>query len=55
MLRRDDWIRTSDPFVPNEVRYRAALHPEIGNKNKKRTSKKGSYSGFPKLGLISFS
>ena len=25
---RDDWIRTSDPFVPNEVRYRAALHPE---------------------------
>jgi hypothetical protein len=27
-LGRDDWIRTSDPFVPNEVRYRAALHPE---------------------------
>ena len=26
---RDDWIRTSDPFVPNEVRYRAALQPEI--------------------------
>jgi hypothetical protein len=25
---RDDWIRTSGPFVPNEVRYRAALHPE---------------------------
>jgi hypothetical protein len=25
---RDDWIRTSDSFVPNEVRYRAALHPE---------------------------
>ena len=25
---RDDWIRTSDPFVPNEVRYRTALHPE---------------------------
>jgi hypothetical protein len=25
---RDDWIRTSDPFVPNEVRFRAALHPE---------------------------
>ena len=25
---RDDWIRTSDPFVPNEVRYQAALHPD---------------------------
>ncbi len=25
---RDDWIRTSDPYVPNVVRYRAALHPE---------------------------
>ena len=24
---RDDWIRTSDLFVPNEARYRAALHP----------------------------
>ena len=27
-------IRTSDPFVPNEVRYQAALHTEIeGAKN----------------------
>jgi hypothetical protein len=26
---RDDWIRTSDLFVPNEARYRAALHPEL--------------------------
>ncbi len=25
---RDDWIRTSGLFVPNETRYRAALHPE---------------------------
>lgn len=25
---RDDWIRTSGLFVPNEARYRAALHPE---------------------------
>jgi hypothetical protein len=25
---RDDWIRTSDLFVPNEARYRAALRPE---------------------------
>ena len=27
---RDDWIRTSDLFVPNEARYRPALHPETG-------------------------
>ena len=27
-LSRDDWIRTSDPVVPNDVRYRTALHPE---------------------------
>jgi hypothetical protein len=26
-LSRDDWIRTSDLFVPNEARYRAALQP----------------------------
>ena len=26
---RDDWIRTSDPYVPNVVRYRAALHPDL--------------------------
>ena len=36
---RDDWIRTSGPFVPNEVRYRAALHPE--NKNQNTKIKKG--------------
>ncbi len=28
-LSRDDWIRTSGLFVPNEARYRAALHPEV--------------------------
>jgi hypothetical protein len=27
MVNRDDWIRTSGPFVPNEVRYQAAPHP----------------------------
>jgi hypothetical protein len=27
--RRDDRIRTCGPYVPNVVRYRAALHPEI--------------------------
>jgi hypothetical protein len=31
---RADWIRTSDPYVPNVVRYRAALLPEkTGGKN----------------------
>ena len=29
---RDDWIRTSGPVVPNDVRYRAALHPEVLDK-----------------------
>jgi hypothetical protein len=28
LLCRADWIRTSDPYVPNVVRYRAALLPE---------------------------
>gem|GEM_PF-7022003 len=31
-MRRDDWIRTSGPYVPNVVRYRAALHPEMPRK-----------------------
>ena len=29
---RDDWIRTSGLFVPNEARYRAALHPVYNTK-----------------------
>ena len=28
-IGRDDWIRTSDPLTPSQVRYQAALHPEI--------------------------
>ncbi len=28
LFSRDDWTRTSGLFVPNEARYRAALHPE---------------------------
>jgi hypothetical protein len=24
---RDDWIRTSDPLTPSQVRYQAAPHP----------------------------
>ncbi len=27
-LCRDDWIRTSDLYVPNVAHYRAVLHPE---------------------------
>ena len=30
---RDDWIRTSGPFVPNEVRYQAAPHPATKAEN----------------------
>lgn len=25
---RGDWIRTSDPLLPKQLRYQAALHPE---------------------------
>ena len=28
-IGRDDWIRTSDPLTPSQVRYQAAPHPEI--------------------------
>ena len=27
-IGRDDWIRTSDPLTPSQVRYQAALHPD---------------------------
>ena len=27
---RDDWIRTSDPLTPSQVRYQAAPHPDAG-------------------------
>ena len=29
-VRREDRIRTCDPLVPNQVRYRPALLPERG-------------------------
>ena len=29
---RDDWIRTSDPLTPSQVRYQAEPHPETGEK-----------------------
>jgi hypothetical protein len=25
---RDDWIRTSDPLTPSQVRYQTAPHPD---------------------------
>ncbi len=28
-IGRDDWIRTSDPLHPMQVRYRAALRPVL--------------------------
>ena len=30
MVRRDDWIRTSDHAHPMRVRYQTAPHPEKG-------------------------
>ena len=30
-LRRVDWIRTSDPLHPMQIRYRAAPPPETGS------------------------
>src|SRR5687767_1147593 len=30
-IGRDDRIRTCDPLTPSQVRYQAALHPEIGD------------------------
>ena len=31
-IGRDDWIRTSDPLTPSQVRYQAAPHPETVRK-----------------------
>jgi hypothetical protein len=28
---RDDWIRTSDLYVPNVAHYRAVLHPVLSH------------------------
>ena len=40
-IGRDDWIRTSDPLTPSQVRYQAAPHPEIlyGRQNQTDHSK----------------
>lgn len=28
-MNRDCWTRTNDPLVPNQMRYQAALNPDI--------------------------
>jgi hypothetical protein len=32
-IGRDDWIRTSDPLTPSQVRYQAAPHPDADEKS----------------------
>ena len=34
---RDDWIRTSDTYVPNVALYQAELHPVFNKKNTKES------------------
>lgn len=53
-LSRADWIRTSDPYVPNVVRYRAALLPEKHSnyENKKSLTKKNRALRFMRLNLF---
>ena len=41
-IGRDDWIRTSDLFVPNEARYQAALHPEENSFGKEASPRQDS-------------
>ena len=35
-IGRDDWIRTSDPLTPSQVRYQAAPHPEVDETPRKK-------------------
>ena len=35
-IGRDDWIRTSDPLTPSQVRYQAAPHPETNPKPRRQ-------------------
>ncbi len=44
LISRDDWIRTSGLFVPNEARYRAALHPVSRKENSDKHNKKARQS-----------
>ena len=34
-IGRDDWIRTSDPLLPKQMRYQAALRPDDNDKGLK--------------------
>ena len=42
-IGRDDWIRTSDPLTPSQVRYQAALHPVL-NSVRRSLGEGGLYS-----------
>ena len=37
IVGRGDWILTSDPLVPNQVRYQAALRPDLKFHRRTRT------------------
>ena len=50
LICRDDWIRTSGLFVPNEARYRAALHP-VKNVRTKIKHQKGLIKSIPSPGF----
>ena len=52
---RDDWIRTSDPVVPNDVRYQAALHPAHFSKRHKCTIFKEMIEQFSEIIMQSMS
>ena len=43
---RGDWIRTSDPLLPRQVRYQAALHPEESVSNKPVRKKQPFFLAF---------
>ncbi len=34
-IGRDDWIRTSDPLLPKQMRYQTALRPDVNDKGLK--------------------
>ena len=46
---RDDWIRTSDPLLPKQMRYQAALRPDgkdRGLKYKRNAATRQRHTGF---------
>jgi hypothetical protein len=50
-LRRDTRIRTWDPLLPKQVRYRAALHPEKLQLTADRPGFEPGAQGYPCVGL----